>query len=463
MEKIGILVISYGSRGAAIADAFSRSEKYSTEIYIVDKQRNPTNSKIAKEHLVLPDLGNNEICQFADKHKENIDFGIVGPEGPIINGIRNIIEEKTKIPIICPLKEYALEKSKVEQRLLIQELIPESNPLFKVFDPIKSKNKGKLIFDLKDWIRELGGVEQCVIKPDKPGYGKGVGVGGEHFTTLEQCLEHFFSLFKTEKVIIEEKIEGEESSFQAWCDGKSLIALPDTRDYKRAFDNDIGVNTGGMGSYKDASDFLPFMTKEDREKEIVLIEKIFKRLRGKANNPGLRGMPLYTAFIHTSTSPKILEINSRPGDPEILNLIPIMRDDFVDICFNMIDQSLKKITFDKKATVAIYKVPPTYGGRETKSDFNKNIDLTKTNFFEREYKGKIRVYPGAVELLKEGIFSMSSRSICVVGIGDDIENARNLALKGVRSIQGNLWNRNDIACKEHINQSKLHMKKLRAM
>jgi phosphoribosylamine--glycine ligase len=463
MEKIGILVISYGARGAAIADAFSRSEKYSNEIYIVDKQRNPINSKIAKEHLVLPDLDNNEICKFADKHKKHIDFGIVGSEGPIINGIRDIIEEKTKIPIICPLKEYALEKSKVEQRLLIQDIVPESNPLFKVFDPNKSKNKEKLIFDLKNWIKELGGVEQCVIKPDKPGYGKGVGVGGEHFTTLEQFLEHFFSLFKMEKVIIEEKIEGEESSFQAWCDGKSLIALPDTRDYKRAFDNDTGVNTGGMGSYKDTSDFLPFMTEEDREKEIVIIDKIFKRLRGKANNPGLRGMPLYTAFIHTSDSPKILEINSRPGDPEILNLIPIMRNDFVDICFNMIDQSLRKITFDKKATVAIYKVPPTYGGKETHSDFKKNIDYTKANFFEHEYEGKLRVYPGAVELLKEGIFSMSSRSICVVGIGDDIEKARNLALEGVGSIRGNLWNRNDIASKEHINQSKLHMKKLRAV
>jgi len=104
------------------------------------------------------------------------------------------------------------------------------------------------------------------------------------------------------------------------------------------------------------------MTRADKEKEIEFIERIFKKLRGRGSNPGLRGMPFYDAFIHTSSGPKILENNSRPGDPEILNLLPILKDDFVDVCFKILDENLTRIGFEEKATVATYKAPPNYGG-----------------------------------------------------------------------------------------------------
>ncbi|NIO37603.1 phosphoribosylamine--glycine ligase, partial [Candidatus Bathyarchaeota archaeon] len=119
--------------------------------------------------------------------------------------------------------------------------------------------------------------------------------------------------------------------------------LPETRDYKRAFDGDKGPNTGGMGSYKDTESMLPFMTLEDREKEIEIMNEIFKELKGKGSNPELRGIPFYDAFIHTNTGPKILENNSRPGDPEIQNLLPILKDDFVDVCFKILDGRLRRV------------------------------------------------------------------------------------------------------------------------
>ncbi len=147
--------------------------------------------------------------------------------------------------------------------------------------------------------------------------------------------------FKYGSVIIEEKIDGEESSFMAFCDGKHFIPLPDTRDYKRAFDDDKGPNTGGMGSYKDVDDKLPFLTAAEREQELVLANKIFKGWRAKIkDDSALRGVPLYLAFMHTGKGIKVLEINSRPGDPEIINLLALIKDDFVELCFKMVEGNL---------------------------------------------------------------------------------------------------------------------------
>ena len=104
MEKVGILVVSYGSRAAAMVDAFSRSENYAAEIYVADKQKNPFNVEKAKRHVVIPDLNVEEICEFAKKYEDHIDFGMVGPEKPIIDGLRDVVEKETRIPMICPTK-----------------------------------------------------------------------------------------------------------------------------------------------------------------------------------------------------------------------------------------------------------------------------------------------------------------------------------------------------------------------
>ena len=116
-----------------------------------------------------------------------------------------------------------------------------------------------------------------------------------------------------------------------------------------------------MGSYKDVGAILPFMTSADREKEIEIMNKIFKKLKGKGSNLGLRGIPFYGAFIHTSRGPKILENNSRPGDPEIQNLLPILKDDFVDVCFKILDGKLTRVEFEEKATGSQSGYPPLSG------------------------------------------------------------------------------------------------------
>jgi len=466
MEKVGILVVSYGAREAAMIDAFTRSQNYLVEIYVSDKQRNPFNVKKAAKHVVIPDLNVGEICKFAEANKDKIDFGIVGPEKPIIEGVRDLVEERTGIPMICPTKEYAIEASKVQQRLLFQEIVPEVNPSFKIFNPKDYKSQEEVKKTVYKWLDELE--NRAVVKPDQPAAGKGVGVWGDHFGTREQLFEHFMANFQQGPVIIEEKIEGEESSFQAFCDGKHLVPLPDTRDYKRAFDGDHGPNTGGMGSYKNVGDVLPFTTNANRIKEMEIVNRIFEKWKGNANG-GLRGMPFYVAFMHTNKETKILENNSRPGDPEIINILPILKDDFVDICFKILEGNLARIELEKAATVVTYKVPPNYGGymdtfpqRVDKGEIGKPVDLTKAYELTEKYGDKIRVYPAAVELRNGETYALKSRAVGVVGVGENIETARQISLEGIKAIKGGaLWHRTDIASKQHIEKSIRHMEELR--
>jgi phosphoribosylamine--glycine ligase len=416
---------------------------------------------------VIPSLDIQKTCNFAQTNKDNLDFVLVGSEKPIIDGLRDLIEKETGIPVICPKKAYAIEESKVAQRMLFEEIAPEANPRFKVFDPTDYKGKD-VKSEVYKWLDELD--NQAVVKPDKPALGKGVGVWGDHFANREQLFEHFMSNFMYSSVIIEEKVPGEESSCMGFSDGKLFIALPDTRDYKRAFDADKGPNTGGMGSYKDVSDYLPFLTIADREHELALAEKIFKGWRGKIpDNTALRGVPLYLAFMHTGKGIKILEINSRPGDPEIMNLLPIIKDDFVEVCFKMIDGSLKNIETEKSATVLTYKVPADYGGyaqefpsKVDKFSLNGPVDLTKAEKLSKKFGDKLRIYPGSMELREGKNYALKSRAIGILGIGDSIEEARQISIEGATAIKGGaLWNRTDVAAKQHIQKSINHMEQLR--
>src|SRR3989304_8716794 len=165
MEKTGVLVVSYGARETAMVDAFARSPNHKVELYIADKQRNPFNFEKAAKHVVIPDLNIEEICKFAEVNKDKIDFAMVGPEKPIIEGVRDLVERRTGIPVICPLQEYAIEASKVQQRLLFQEITPEANPRFKIFDPedYKGTDVKKAVYS---WLDQLE--NKTVVKPDKP-------------------------------------------------------------------------------------------------------------------------------------------------------------------------------------------------------------------------------------------------------------------------------------------------------
>lgn len=443
-----------------MADSLSRSD-HKVKLFIADKQRNPFNLKKAEgtrgKHVVIPDLNVADIAKFAKKYEREIDFGVLCPEAPGMNGVRNRIEKETKIKMVCPTAECFIEKSKVEQRKLMEEIIPSANPRFKVFDPGDYGSKSEVKKDVYKWLDEIG--DEVAVKPDAPATGKGVGVWGDHFTSRESLFENYFlPNFEKGPVIVEEKLEGEEFSLQFVSDGEHLVPTPAVRDYKRAFDWDLGQNTGGMGSYKDKGNLLPFMRGNDWRESLEIGDKIHGGLKGDEKNPGVRGN-LYMAYIITKNGVKVLEINSRWGDPEVMNVLPILKNDFVDVCFKILDGDLRKLDFKDKATVVTYAVPLEYGGYASHSG-SKKVDLSKAEKLKEKYGDNLRIYPGAMELKGRETHALSSRAVAVVGISDTLEGAREISMEGIRKIDGPLRHREDIALPEYIDRSKKHMEEI---
>ncbi|MGC8962162.1 MAG: phosphoribosylglycinamide synthetase C domain-containing protein, partial [Candidatus Bathyarchaeia archaeon] len=179
--------------------------------------------------------------------------------------------------------------------------------------------------------------------------------------------------------------------------------------------------------------------------------------------------PFYIAFIHTREGVKVLEINSRPGDPEILNILPVMRDDLVEVCFKILDGHLKRVDLESKATVAIYKVPPSYGGfietypeRVDKDQLGRPVDSAEAKAMADRDPTRLRIYPASLELRDGQIYPLGSRAICAVGIADSIQEARGAALEALERIRGGaLWYRRDVASQDHINRSIARMRSLR--
>ncbi len=471
MKKLNVLVISYGSREAALADALYRSN-LGFSLYFADKQRNPFNVELSQltggSHVVIPDLDIDKIYQCAESihsSKGGLRFVLVGPEAPIIKGIADRIEDGLKIPVIAPRKKYAIEGSKAEQRKLIEKVFPEANPAYAIFgSAVYHKDPSRLLNAAFNFMDELS--DNIVIKPDEPIAGKGVVVSGDHFQTPEEAHKLFSEMIKLGDVVIEEKLDGEESSFIAFCDGNKIIPVRDTRDYKRAFDGDKGPNTGGMGSYMDKRNWLPFMMPYERAAEEKIMQRIFEHMRGPEYNPHIKGVPYYVAFMHTKNGPKILEINSRPGDPEIMNILLALETDFGEICLRIIEGNLEDIEMKPLASVVMYLVPPTYGGKEPDWKGSRKVNYERAKKLAEE-NSSLRVYPGSMELPESSFayretYMLKSRALALVGLGETIEEARNLPLKAADSVEGESWRRTDIASKEHIRQSIEHRERLRA-
>src|SRR3989442_3104291 len=233
MNNIEILIVTKSLSSSAIIDTLRRSEKYSPEFYIIEKQVNPLNLSRAKVHHVVPNLDIAEIARFAGKHKKELAFGLTDTEDFVTAGGRDRVENETGVQMICVRQEYAIESSKADQRLLFGEIWPQANPRYKVFDPKEYREEGAAITDLKKLAGEFDGI---VIKPDAPSRGAGVGVSGSDFRTEDQMVGFFRNVYSKGRVVVEERVEGEESSFQAFSDGRHFFPAPLARDYKRALE-----------------------------------------------------------------------------------------------------------------------------------------------------------------------------------------------------------------------------------
>jgi len=457
MDRVGVLIVSKCLSAPGIIDVFGRSG-YKPEFYVVERQENPLTVSKAKVHQVVPDLNVAVVARFASRHKARLSFGLTDTEDFIVAGGRDAVERESGVPMLCVTERYAVEKSKADQRTLFERLFRDANPRYAIFDPTLYDSETRAAADFRRFASEL---KEPVIKPDAPARGAGVGVWGREFTTEDGMLAFFRNVFSKGRVVVEERLEGEESSFHALSDGRHFIVAPQTRDYKRALDGNKGRLTGGMGSYRDAAQHLPFIRQSEWDSLVMQEREAFRGWKGRGSNPELRGFVLYDAIMHTGRGFKILERNSRGGNTEQLCLFTTIADDLVDVCFRMVAGTLKGIKFSREASVVTCAVPLGYGISGASPSEEERIDLDAAYTLQKRTEG-LRVYPMDVNLRSGSTYMGTSRSVAVVGTAASLEDARLISLAGVDALKGPLRSRRDVASKQDIRASTQHMRALRS-
>jgi len=437
-----ILLIGNGAREHAIAEAIARSAQ-KPRLFSFMKANNPGIAALSEKIMMGSYSDPDAITRFAAEHK--IEFAVIGPEDPLNNGVVDALAE-SNIPAVGPTKKLArLETSKSFTRNLLGKYNIPGNPRFKVFQTLDG---------VEDFLHQLEGI---VLKPDGLTGGKGVQVQGDHFETKKDALKLCGQILAGGSLlIIEEKFDGEEFSLQCLCDGQTVVPTPLVQDHKRRFEEDRGPNTGGMGSYSLADHLLPFLKSQDLEEGLEITRQVAAALLKETGSP-YKGV-MYGGFIATRDGVRLLEYNARLGDPEAMNILPLLKTDFVEICRHMIAGTLHKIKieFDHKATVCKYVVPKGYGlpaDHPDAASSKAKIEIGEV--------GQARLYYSSVDQREDGLYLSSSRAIGIVGVADRLREAHRIAEQGVQAVKGPVDYRKDIGTDALIQKRIDHMKKVR--
>jgi phosphoribosylamine--glycine ligase len=427
-----VLLVGAGGRESAIAEALSKD----AELYVVAKHKNPGVMKLAKDYGLAKETDVQKVLEFALKW--SVDLAFIGPESPLEMGIVDVFEENG-IPTVGPTKEAAqLETNKAFARQLMEKYKIPGRKLFRVFDDIE---------EMKAWIDEFG--KPVVVKPLGLTGGKGVKVVGYQLKDNEEAKEYAKALIEKDgKVLIEERTDGVEFTFQVFTDGKKVIPMPLAQDYPHAYEGDVGPITGGMGSYSCEDHLLPFVSKEDYQKAFETLKKTVEAM-SKEGIP-YKGI-LYGQFMLSKDEPKIIEFNARFGDPEAMNVLPILKTSLVEIGEGIIDGNLKRAEFEQKATVVKYVAPKGYP-----TDPIRGVRLQISEDKIREEGAK--VYYASID---ESFTMLGSRALAIVGVADSLEEAEKIASHGIKHVNGEIFYRTDVGTQESIEKRITIMKKLR--
>jgi len=209
-----------------------------------------------------------------------------------------------------------------------------------------------------------------------------------------------------------------------------------------------------MGSYSCSNGLLPFLCRKDYDQGVRILRQIIDAL----DKEGCTYIgPIYGQFMLTVDGAKIIEINARFGDPENMNVLPLLKTDFIEICNAMLKGELreKKLDVEKKSTVCKYVVPEGYG---VKSMVGKKITVNENPIIDSGAK----LFYASVDKKNSDIFTSSSRSLAVVGIADDLSDAEKICEQALTHVKGDhIFIRHDIGTKDLIEKRINHMNKLR--
>lgn len=444
MKKI--LLVGNGGREHALCEALFQSPQ-EKEIYNFATAINPGIKKLAKEIIVGNIMDLVELKRIAQKIQP--DFAIIGPDDPIGIGSTDALAE-IGVPSFAPTKACAqLEGSKSFTRNLLKKYNIDASPAFKVFENVQQTSLRKKFFD------DFRG--QIVVKADGLLGGKGVLVAGDHFTDFEEAEDFAVkSIQKFGRVVLEEKLLGEEFSLISLVDGETVLDTPAIQDHKRAFEGDTGPNTGGMGCISDERHSLPFLTSQDIKQAHHITVQTMKAIASELGEKFVGVM--YGGFIVTARGIKLIEYNARFGDPEALNILPILKTDFIDICEKAIQGKLSEIgelEFSPYATVVKYLCPNGYPTNPVKN--GEIFDRRKTNVCSPVSK----VFFASVAEENGKLLLKGSRAIGVVGMGKTLEEANNACESEIKKFSGPLFYRKDIGTQSLIQKRTEHMKEIR--
>ncbi|MFZ4541236.1 MAG: phosphoribosylamine--glycine ligase [Rickettsiales bacterium] len=402
---MNILVIGSGGREHALVKALKRFKSAARIIC------SPGNTGIAADAECVTLADHSAIINYCKTHE--IKLVIVGPEQPLVDGLADELR-LVGIPTFGPSSKGAqLEASKdFTKKLCDKYSIPTAR--YATFD-----NRT----DAFEYIYKHGA--PIVIKADGLAAGKGVTVAmnpRDAVTAVDDCFDGAFGKAGA-RIVIEEFMEGEEASFFAICDGKTATLFASAQDHKRAYDDDKGPNTGGMGTYSPT----PIMTPEMDAR--VMKEIVEPTMQGLIKD----GIPyigiLFAGLMLTKDGPKLIEYNARFGDPETQVMLERFTGDLAALLLSCANGSIDKshLTFKPEPAICVVMAAKGYpGAYEKNTPINKLDDAAKT-------KNVTILHAGTA--MKDGqLVATGGRVLNIIATGENIASARESAYAAIKKI-----------------------------
>lgn len=413
-----ILVIGGGAREHAICWKLTQGDS-AVKLYCA-----PGNAGISKiaECIDIKAEDVDGIINFAVYEK--IDLVVIGPEGPLVAGLTDMLTEKG-IKTFGPCKKGArLEGSKSYSKDFMKKYhVPTAN--YEVYNDPEKALVGLKKFNVP-----------VVIKADGLAAGKGVIICQKH-KEAESAINDIMMAKQFgnagDTIVIEEFLDGTEASLLCFVNGKEIIPMESARDYKKAYDNDLGLNTGGMGC------FSPNPIYTDNLKNYIKENILNTTLNGfKGEDIDFRGI-LFIGLMIKDGKAKVLEYNTRFGDPETEVVLPRLKSDLPEVMLKTIDGTLKpedlKWIEEKSVTVIL-----TSGGYP--ESYEKGKEITGLDSVDDD----ITVFHGGTKKAGDKILTDGGRVLAVTAVGKSLDEAREKIYRNIKRIKfENMEYRTDIA------------------
>jgi len=394
-----VLIIGSGGREHALAYKAAQSKNVTTVYVAPGNAGTATEAGIENVAINADDIDG--LLAFASSH--SIDLTIVGPEQPLVLGVVDVFE-RNNLAIFGPSQAAAqLEGSKsFSKDFLAKYEIPSAD--YCTFEDIEAA---------LSYIDQKGA--PIVIKADGLAAGKGVIVAmtkQEAYDAVNDMLADNKFGDAGSRVVIEEFLEGEEASFIVMVDGENVLPFATSQDHKRAYNEDKGPNTGGMGAYSPA----PVVTDEIHKR--IMDQVIFPTVQGmiKEGNP-YKGFLYAGLMINAEGEPKVIEFNCRFGDPETQPIMLRLESDLVELCQLACEGKLDtaSISFSPKAAIGVVMAAGGYPGSYSKGNVISGLEATAE---------ESKIFHAGTALSNGQVVTSGGRVLCITTLGDNVTQAQ---------------------------------------